>query len=265
MMEKDEQNRIGLLTEERRSHILTRLRRDGRVLAAQLSQEYGVSDDTIRRDLDALAELGLVQRVHGGALRPAPVNEDYGARQAQGAGAKESIARATAGLIHSGQVVILDGGTTTLAVAKHLAPDLQAKVITTSPPVAVALAAYPGIEVITIGGTLYRYAMVAVGADTVAALRAVRADVCVLGILAVHPEIGVSVIDPEEAAVKRAMIEGAACVVAPATTEKLGTVAPFVVAPASDLTHLVVDAGVAEDTLAPYRALGLTVIQESRA
>ena len=260
-MDKDEKNRKILLTEERRSRILSRLRREGRVLAAQLSQEYGVSDDTIRRDLDALAEQGQVQRVHGGALRPAPVNEDYGARQTQGADAKESIARATAGLIHSGQVVILDGGTTTLAVAKHLSPDLKAKVATTSPQVAIALAAYPGVEVITIGGTLYRYAMVAVGADTVAALRAVRADVCVLGILALHPDIGVSVIDPEEAAAKRAMIEGAACVVAPATAEKLGTVAPFVVAPTSAVTHLVVDATVGEDSLAPYRALGITVVQ----
>jgi DeoR/GlpR family transcriptional regulator of sugar metabolism len=261
MMDKDDQNRTILLTEERRARILASLRRDGRVVAAQLSQEYGVSDDTIRRDLDALAELGLLQRVHGGALRPAPVTEDYGARQAQGAGAKESIARATAGLIHSGQVVILDGGTTTLAVAKHLAPDLKAKVITTSPPVAVALAAYPGVEVITVGGTLYRYAMVAVGADTVAALQAVRADVCVLGILALHPDIGVSVIDPEEAAVKRAMMEGAACVVAPAGAEKLGTVAPFVGASASALTHLVVDGSVTEEILAPYRALDLTVVQ----
>lgn len=262
-MGKDDQNRVTLLAEERRSQILAALRRDGRVLAARLSQEYEVSDDTIRRDLDALAEMGLLQRVHGGALRPARITEDYGARQAEGAGAKEAIARATAALIHSGQVVILDGGTTTLAVAKHLAPDLAAKVITTSPPVAGALAAYPGVEVIIVGGELYRYAMVAVGADTVAALRGVRADVCVLGILALHPEIGISVIDQQEAAAKRAMIAGAACVVAPATAEKLGTVAPFVVAPPSALTHLVTEATVPEATLAPYRALGLTIIQGS--
>src|SRR5215218_540833 len=162
-MEKDEKNRINLLSEERRVRILAALRVQGRVLAAELSQEYGVSDDTIRRDLDALAEQGLLQRVHGGALRRAPVNDDYGARQTEDAPAKEAIARATAGLIHSGQVIILDGGTTTLAVARHLPPDLDARVITTSPHVAVALASYPRVEVIMVGGELYRYAMVAVG------------------------------------------------------------------------------------------------------
>jgi len=261
-MHKDDKNRIYLLTEERRERILTELRRDGRVLATDLSKALSVSDDTIRRDLDALAEMGLLQRVHGGALQRARINEDYTARQADEAIAKQSIARATAALIHPGQIVILDGGTTALAVAQHLPKQLEATVITTSPPVAVALAAHPGIEVITIGGRLYRYAMVAVGASTVAELRRIRADICILGVLALHPEVGISVLDRDEAAVKQAMMEGAADVVAPTTANKLGTVAPFLVGPASALTHLVTETGVSEETLAPYRALGLTIIQE---
>ena len=261
-MHKDDKNRIYLLTEERRERILTELRRDGRVLATDLSKALSVSDDTIRRDLDALAEMGLLQRVHGGALQRARINEDYTARQADEAIAKQSIARATAALIHPGQIVILDGGTTALAVAQHLPKQLEATVITTSPPVAVALAAHPGIEVITIGGRLYRYAMVAVGASTVAELRRIRADICILGVLALHPEVGISVLDRDEAAVKQAMMEGAADVVAPTTANKLGTVAPFLVGPTSALTHLVTETGVSEETLAPYRALGLTIIQE---
>ncbi len=260
-MHKDDKNRTNLLAEERREHILTALRRDGRVLATDLSKALGVSDDTIRRDLDTLAEMGLLQRVHGGALWRVRVNEDYTARQADDANAKQSLARATAALIRPGQVVILDGGTTALAIAQHLPKTLEAKVITTSPPVAIALAAYPGIEVITIGGRLYRYAMVAVGASTVAELRGIRADLCIIGVLALHPEVGISVLDREEAAVKRAMIEGAADVVAPATQNKLGTIAPFIVGPTSTLTHLVTETKVSEEMLAPYRALGLTIIQ----
>jgi len=260
-MQKDERNRIHLLTDERREHIITALRRDGRVLAADLSKTLGVSDDTIRRDLDTLAEMGLLQRVHGGALWRARLNDDYTARQGEDVAAKQSIAQATAALIRPGQVVILDGGTTSLAVAQHLPQKLEATVITTSPQVAVALAAYPGIEVITIGGRLYRYAMVAIGASTIAALRGIRADLCILGVLALHPELGISVIDREEAAVKQAMIEGAVDVVAPTTQSKLGTVAPFIVGPTSTLTHLVTESEVSEETLAPYRALGLTVIQ----
>ena len=258
---KDDKNRNSLLTEERREHILNMLQRDGRVLAIDLSRTLGVSDDTIRRDLDTLAEMGLLRRVHGGALRSAPVNENYNARQAEATAAKQSIARATAALIRPGQVVILDGGTTSLAIAQNLPDDLNATMITTSPPVATALAAYPGIEVITIGGKLYRYAMVAVGAYTVEALREIHADICILGVLALHPEVGISVIDREEAAVKRAIIAGSADVIAPTTAEKLGTVAPFIVSPLSALTHLITENGVSEEILAPYRSSGITVIQ----
>jgi len=259
-MEGNDQNRPPLLTEERRERILGTLRREGKVTAADLSRALGVSDDTIRRDLDALAEAGLLRRVYGGALRRAPTNEDYAMRQAEGTEAKEAVAQAAAALIRPGQVAILDGGTTTLAVARHLPRDLEATVVTTSPPVAVALADHPGVEVITIGGRLYRYTMVNVGASTVEALRAVRADVCVLGVLALHPEVGLSVLDHEEAAVKRAMMEVSADVVAPAPVVKLGTVAPFVAGPASALTHLVTEAGASDEAVGPYRALGITIV-----
>jgi len=250
VMEGNDQNRAPLLTEERRERILGTLHREGKVTAADLSRALGVSDDTIRRDLDALAEAGRLRRVYGGALRRAPVTDDYATRQAEGVEVKEAVARAAAALVRPGQVAILDGGTTTLAVARHLPRDLKATVVTTSPPVAVALADHPGIEVITIGGRLYRYAMVNVGASTVEALRAVRADVCVLGVLALHPEVGLSVLDHEEAA----------DVVAPAPVAKLETVAPFVVGPASTLTHLVTEAGAPDEVVGPYRALGITIV-----
>jgi DeoR/GlpR family transcriptional regulator of sugar metabolism len=255
-----DQNRKALLAEERRERIVEVLRREGKVTASALSQALAVSDDTIRRDLDLLAEAGLLRRVYGGALRRASSTADYAARQDEGAAAKEAVARVAAALIRPGHVALLDGGTTSLAVARHLPRDLEATVITTSPPIAVALADHQGIEVVMLGGRLYRYAMVNVGAETVAALRRVRADICVLGVLALDAEIGLSVLDYEEAAVKRAMLESAADVVAPAPVTKLGTVAPFVVGPASALTHLVTEAGVPEETVAPYRALGLTIL-----
>src|SRR5579885_722660 len=178
-MHNTEQRRM-LLAEERRDRILAELQRHDKVLATDLSRALEVSDDTIRRDLDALAAAGLVRRVHGGALRRTPDGREYAARLAADAETKESLARAAAALIRPGQVVILDGGTTTLAVARQLPRDLEATVITTSPHVAVALAEHPGVELIIVGGRLYRYPMVAVGASTVAALREVRADLCVL-------------------------------------------------------------------------------------
>ena len=120
-------------------------------------------------------------------------------------------------------MILLDAGTTTLEVARHLPPDLQATVITNSPPIAVALAEHPSVEVTVLGGTLEKGAHALVGAATVAALRSVRADVLILGVCSLHPEIGITVLDLEESYVKRAMIANAAEVVAVSSAEKLGS------------------------------------------
>jgi DeoR/GlpR family transcriptional regulator of sugar metabolism len=249
-----------MLTAERRQIILERLRVDGRILAAPLSAEFGVSEDTVRRDLRDLAAEGLLQRVHGGALPASPAAVDYATRQRQAPPGKTAIARAAAGLVRDGQVVILDGGTTNVQVAQHLPAGLRATVVTTSPPVAVALADHPTVEVVLTGGRLFKHSLVAVGAATIEALRQVRADLLMLGVCSVHPEVGISNQDYEETQVKRIMIEVSAEVVALASADKIGTAAPFVVAPLSELTHLVTERSVGDQHLAPYRALGITVI-----
>jgi DeoR/GlpR family transcriptional regulator of sugar metabolism len=250
-----------MLTAERRQYILELLRRDGKVLATELSAALKVSEDTIRRDLRELAEAGLLQRVHGGALPSSPAATSYAARQQQAPRAKAAIAQAAAQLVRNGQVIIMDSGTTTLQVAQHLPIDLRATVITNSPPIAVALAEHPSVEVVVIGGRLIKEALAAVGAATVEALHMIRADICMLGVCSLHPEVGISVPDLEEAHVKRAMIAGAAEVVALASAEKLGTAAPYIVGPLGDLTHLVTERSVEEESLAAYRALGITVIR----
>ena len=114
--------------------------------------------------------------------------------------------------------------------------------LTNSPPVAGALAAHPRAEVVLIGGRLLKDSLVTVGSATVDALRQVRADACVLGICSLHPELGVTVTDHDEAHVKRAMVEASAEVIALATADKLRTAGPWVVAPLADLTYLVTDA-----------------------
>lgn len=252
---------VGMLREERHGHILDALRRHGKVVVGDLSGALAVSADTIRRDLRELADAGLVQRVHGGALPRSPAVADYVTRQALAPAAKAAIGRAAAALVRPGQVVLLDGGTTTLQVAQQLPGDLRATIVTTSPPIAVALAAHPTLEVILIGGRLSKVALVTVGGETVAALGRVRADLCLLGVCSLHPAVGLSVDDAEEAATKRAMIAGAAEVVAMADAEKLGTAASFVVGPLGELRRLVTEAGIPDEVLAPYRAAGITIVQ----
>jgi DeoR/GlpR family transcriptional regulator of sugar metabolism len=249
-----------VLTAERRQQILATLRRDGKVLASELSTALGVSEDTIRRDLRELADADLLQRVHGGALPRSPASASFAARQSQAPAAKQAIARAAAQLVHDGQVIMLDGGTTTLQVAQRLPIDLRATVVTNSPPIAIALAEHPHVEVVIVGGRLYKSSLVTIGAGTVEMLRSIRADICMLGVCSLHPQAGISVPDLEESYVKRAMIDGAAEVVALASAEKLGTVAAYTVGPIGDLTHIVTEREVADETLAAYRAQGITLV-----
>jgi DeoR/GlpR family transcriptional regulator of sugar metabolism len=163
--------------------------------------------------------------------------------------------------VRPGQVVILDAGTTALQVAEHLPPDLRATIVTNSPPAAIALAGHPEIEVVGIGCRLVKASLAAVGGEAVEALHSVRADLCILGVASLHPEVGISVLNREEVYVKRAMIEGAAEVAAVAAGDKLGTAAPYMVGPLSLLTHVVTERAVIESVLAEYRALGLTIVQ----
>jgi DeoR/GlpR family transcriptional regulator of sugar metabolism len=250
-----------VLTDERRSLILDRLRTQGRVLAADLTAELDVSADTIRRDLRELDDAGLLRRVHGGALPRHGDASPFASRERRAPEAKASIARRAAETVREDQVVVLDGGTTTLELARALPDDLRASVITTSPPIALALAAHPGLEVTVVGGTLRPDALVTVGATAVEALRMIRADVVFLGVCGLHPEIGVTTEDLEERHVKAAMIAGAAEVVALADHDKLGTAMPVVVAPITAVTHLVTDADVDDGALAPYLALGIEVLR----
>ncbi len=249
-----------MLTAERRQVILEQLRRDGKVVAVELSAALAVSPDTVRRDLQELAETGLLRRVHGGALPPASGARPYAARREQAPAAKAAIARATCRLLRSGQVILLDAGTTTLEVARHLPADLHATVVTNSPPIAVALAEHPGVEVTVLGGRLDKAARATVGAATIEALRAIRADILVLGVCSLHPDIGITVNDLEELYIKRAMIANAAEVVAVSSADKLGSAAAFVVGPVEELTHLITERSSPQAQLDLYRSHGVEVV-----
>ena len=250
-----------MLTAERRRSIMQTLQRDGKVLATELSKTLHVSEDTIRRDLRELATAGMLQRVHGGALPRTPATASFTERQQQAPGVKTAIAQAAIKLIQRDQVIILDSGTTPLQVAQHLPRDLRATIVTHSPPIALALAEYPEIEVIVIGGKLDKQRQATIGVATVEAYRNIRADLCFLGIRSLHPDVGISTHSLEEAYVKRAMIASAAEVVALTSAEKLGTAAPYIVGSLSDLTHLITERSVSDETLAPYKAQGITVIR----
>jgi len=123
-----------MLTAERRQAILARVERDGRVVASELVTSLGVSEDTVRRDLRELAEQGLLQRVHGGALASAPVTSSFTQRLEVSHEEKAALAEAALPLLVGARVIVLDGGTTTLELARRLPLLYDGTVVTNSPP-----------------------------------------------------------------------------------------------------------------------------------
>ena len=248
-----------MLTTQRKKLLLARLAAEGQLVAKALAHELGTSEDTIRRDLRELAAEGRLQRVHGGALPASAAMGDLAVRGQVAVADKVALGRFGASLVKPGQVVILDGGTTALQVARHLAPGLRATVVTHSPPIAVELAQHAGIEILMLGGRLFRHSMVNVGADVIAAASRLRADLFFLGATGVHPDAGLSTGDAEEAAVKRALHERAAETVVLASSEKLMAASPFVIAPLAAASLLAVPRATPARVTRALRASGVKV------
>jgi DeoR/GlpR family transcriptional regulator of sugar metabolism len=248
-----------MLTTQRKKLLLARLAAEGQLVAKALAHELGTSEDTIRRDLRELAAEGLLQRVHGGALQASVAMGDLALREQVSTADKVALGRFGASLVRPGQVVILDGGTTALQVARHLAPGVRATVVTHSPTVAIELAQHAGIEILMLGGRLFRHSMVNVGADVIAAASRLRADLFFLGATGVHPDAGLSTGDAEEAAVKRALHERAAETVVLASPEKLMAASPFVIAPLAAASLLAVPRATPARVARALRAGGVEV------
>lgn len=246
-----------MLTAQRKALLLARLAADGRLVAATLATELGLSEDTVRRDLRELAAEGRLVRVHGGALPASPTHVPLATRRGMATEEKARLGRAAVALLQPGQVVILDGGTTHLALIAALPADLPLTIVTHSPTIATALEPLPAIEVLLIGGRLFRHSMVAVGAAAAAGFARVRADLCFLGVTGVSPETGLTTGDAEEAEVKRVMMAQAGETVVLATSDKIGTSSPFVIAPLGAASRLILpsEAAIPADTGAWPRLL----------
>jgi DeoR/GlpR family transcriptional regulator of sugar metabolism len=253
-------NDVHMLTLQRKKLILQRLASDGQIIAKALATELGISEDSIRRDLRELAQENKLQRVHGGALPASAAVAPLAVRQEISPNDKQNLGRVGAAMVKAGQVIVLDGGSTALQIARHLPFDLRATVITHSPTVAVELAVKPHLEIIMLGGRLYRHSMVNVGATTIAAMAKIRADVYFMGVTGVHAQAGLTTGDFEEAAVKLALHENSAETVVLASPEKLGAASAFTIAPLNAIATLVVPSLTPLKTQRLYSATGVNVV-----
>jgi DeoR/GlpR family transcriptional regulator of sugar metabolism len=250
-----------MLAAERRDLLITRLRRDGKLVARDLAAEFSVSEDSVRRDLRDMAAAGLCQRVHGGALPASPAIGTHAKRSRIVPESKQRVGARAAELITPGTTVILDGGTTGLAVAAALRPDLAATIITHSPVTAAALTDHPAADVIILGGRLHKRSSCACGAAAAEAAGGITADLFLLVAAGVHPKAGLTAGDPDEAAMRRILVSRAADTYVVASIEKIGTVAPYAIVGLSEVAGLVTDAPPDHPAVRQLRQQQVNVIQ----
>ena len=257
-------NSVELFPTERRDRILALLREEGKVVALDLARRLNVSIDTIRRDLDYLAGKASIRRVHGGALPAASVPGNIQQRRAEETEAKKELGERGASLVRAGSVVLFDSGSSNLEIVKALPRDLRFTAVTACLPIAIALTELPEAEIVVLGGRLHRRESMTVGLRAVRELEDFRADLCFLGVCAVHAEIGISTFSVEELEMKRTFVRCGGEVVGLLTASKFNKAAPFVVGSIGILTRAIVESGVGPNELDLLRRYGVFVESESQ-
>src|ERR1700732_4005261 len=250
-----------MLNEERQRAILELLRRDGRVVVVDLAEQYDTSQVTIRKDLDALHLKGLIHRTHGGAL-PARDGalEDPTLREKEKLHRKEKlqIAAAAVSMVSEGQVVILDSGTTTTAIARALRNFRNLTIITNSVNIAAELSG-SNLEVILTGGNLRKNSFSLVGPLAEETLRRLNADILFLGVDGFDVQYGLSTPNLLEAKVNRVMVEVAKQTVAVCDSSKFGRRSLSLIVPTSALQAVITDRGVPKSDLRALKKVGIEV------
>jgi DeoR family transcriptional regulator, fructose operon transcriptional repressor len=253
-----------MLPDERRYALVNLLRQqdNGAASVAQLAELFCVSKMTIRRDLAWLEARSRIQRVHGGAI--AITNDEseksFIERTVEHSRQKASIGAVAASLIEDGDRIILDAGTTTREVARHLATRRDLTVITNALPVAQELARIPGVHVIILGGALKPEELCTVGPMVTRELARLSVDKLFLSAAGFDPRKGLTDPDIQEADVKEAMIMAADRVFLVADSSKWGQVALARIAPLHTVEALITDEELAADARAVLETAGVGVI-----
>ena len=247
-----------MLKQERQAHILRQVNLHNQVLSANLSQQLDVSEDTIRRDLQELADNQKLIKVHGGALslsfnNHGPATPIYAHTQ------KKLIARKAASLIQNDMFITTTGGTTLIELARTLPKDLKATFISGSLPVALEYCHHPLIDVILIGDKVSKNSRITVGGEAIARIRQIKADICFLGVNAIDIQHGITDNDWEVVQVKKAMIESAQKVICLTISEKIDSFQPFHVCPVEELDMLITELSPDDPLLEPYRQKGIEI------
>ncbi len=249
-----------MLKKERQAYILHQVNLHNKVLSASLCSEINVSEDTIRRDLQELADSGKIIKVHGGALSHSFNEVYYLTNGVYSQDQKKIIAQKAASLIGNGMFVLTSGGTTIIELARALPAQLRATFMSGSIPAILEYMHHPNIDVIMIGDRVSKNSKITIGAEAIARIRNIKADLCILGINAIDIRHGITDNDWDIVQLKKAMVDSAKKVVCLTIAEKINTVQPIHICQASQIDILITERSPDDPILKPYQEAGITVI-----
>ena len=257
-------------TDKRAKEILRLLLNHGKASVDELTGALGTSPASIRRDLIRLESNGLVTRTHGGAMlsgsgnavyEPFRFDASFQVREDRFASEKQRIARAAAGLIQENETVGFAAGTTTTLVARQLLHRKNIHVITNAVNIGMELSSSTRLETMLTGGNLrWAGAFSLVGPAAIDALAVVVMDRLFVSATGVDAEHGATLIQPDEAAVFRAMARQARQVIVVADSSKVGRVSPAVVCPAADIDLLITDNGISVEAAKAFADAGVKLL-----
>jgi DeoR/GlpR family transcriptional regulator of sugar metabolism len=247
---------------ERHHLILTALEADGRVSVSDLSGRAGVSEMTIRRDLETLEQAGALNRVHGGAVpsQSQSYEPPFAARATYHAEAKQRIGRAAAAMLHEGETAILDAGTTTLELARALQGRRNLRILALSLHIADLLVDEPGLTVMVAGGVARAGERSLIGSLAEKAFEDLSFDTAFLTVGGIDIQHGLTEYNLDDAPVKRAALASARRRIVVADSTKLGKAAFARIAPIEQLDVLVTDSGASPELLQALEDSGVEVV-----
>jgi DeoR/GlpR family transcriptional regulator of sugar metabolism len=248
-----------MLKKERQAFILQQLNVHNKVISADLCVQLGVSEDTVRRDLQELADEGALLKVHGGALSKSfhfRLQSDPVYHESE----KRNIADKACTLISDGMIVLLSGGTTIRQLVNALPPSLNATFITTSIPIALELLNHPGSEVIFIGNKLDKNTQTSIGGEVTKKLAGIRADICFLGTNSIDVKAGITDSEWEIIEMKQSMIASADVLVSMAISEKLNVAQRLQVCRIEEVDYLITELDKTNPILEPYHKAGIKIL-----
>lgn len=249
-----------MLKEERQHWILERLGTDKKLTLVKLSQLLGVSYDSIRRDVIELEEQGLLKKIHGAAI----ANTYLPMKKRQRLGIQnneiEVITHKAQCLFKSGEMILMDGGSTNLYIAELIDTEVELTIVTNNLPLALSLADHPNLEIILLGGTYLKNYQITMGNEVAQQLLNLKPDWYIMGVVGVHQGEGLTIRHYEESLLKRRMFEAARKVAVCATTEKRNSITPYRICGFRDIDLLITGSDTPTTDWAEWQGHGVEII-----